>query len=259
MQTRYERLTDPQWEIMKEYLPVQRKRKYDLRGIVDAIFWYLRVGGQWRNLPESFPKWGSIYYYFRKWKDDGTLERLNAGMNRLARKEVGKQETPSMLSIDTQSVKAAPFINQDKGIDGNKKINGRKRHVITDTLGLVWGVVVHAAHHADGAMAERVVEPLQGYMYRMKKILADAAYKKVFMNWVEENLLGVELEISSRPPTTEGFVPIKWRWVTERTFGTFNFFRRLDKDHEKTTQSAEAWVLWQNCQIVINRLDLSPN
>jgi transposase len=172
----------------------------------------------------------------------------------LERLRVGKEETPSMFSIDTQSVKAAPFVSEQRGIDGNKKINGRKRHIITDTLGLVWGVVVHAAHETDGAMAEKVVSPLLGYMYRMKKILADQAYKKIFMDWVYENILGVEMEVSSRPPTSRGFVPIKWRWVTERTFGTFNFFRRLDKDHEKTTQSAEAWVLWQNCQIVIQRL-----
>jgi transposase len=259
MQTQYNRLTDSQWEIMKEYLPIQRKRKYDLRDIVDAILWYLRTGSQWRNLPECFPPWGSVYYYFRQWKADGTLERLNAGLNRKERARVGKAETPSMLCIDSQSIKAAPFIDQDKGIDGNKRVNGRKRHVITDTLGLVWGVVVHAAHQADGVMAHHVVAPLQGYLHRMKKILADAAYKKVFMEWVYENLLGVEVEISSRPPTAQGFVPIKWRWVSERTFGTFNFFRRLDKDHEKTTESAEAWVLWQNCQIIINRLACNTN
>jgi len=254
MKTRYTRLTDSQWEIMKEYLPVQRKRKYDLRDIVDAILWYLRVGGQWRNLPEDYPPYASVYYYFKRWKLNGTLEKLNTSLNRRERERVGKEETPSMLSVDSQSVKAAPFVHEDRGIDGNKRINGRKRHVITDTLGLVWGVVVHAAHLADGSTAERVVAPMQGYLSRMKKILADAAYKHTFMDWVEANLLGVELEISSRPPTQKGFVPVKWRWVTERTFGTFNFFRRLDKDHEKTTNSAEAWVLWQNCQIVINRL-----
>lgn len=255
MQTRYERLTDLQWEIMKECLPIQRKRKHNLRDIVDAILWYLRVGGQWRNLPPDHPPYASVYYYFRGWKADGTLEKLNAHLNRRERKRIGKEETPSMLSIDTQSVKAAPFINEERGIDGNKRINGRKRHVMTDTLGLVWGVVVHAAHLADGSVAERVVAPLQGYLHRMKKVLADAAYKHTFMDWVEANLLGVELEISSRPPTEKGFVPIRWRWVTERTFGTFNFFRRLDKDHEKTTKSAEAWVLWQNCQLILNRLD----
>jgi len=88
----------------------------------------------------------------------------------------------------------------------------------------------------------------------MKKILADHAYKTTFMNWVEENVIGLEVEISSAPPSTKGFVPLKWRWVTERTFGIFNFFRRLDKDYEKTTESQEAWILWQNCQIILNRM-----
>jgi len=214
MQTRYTRLTDSQWKIMKEYLPIQRKRKYDLRDIVDAILWYLRLGGQWRNLPEGYPPYASVYYYFKRWKLNGTLEKLNASLNQRERERVGKEATPSMLSIDTQSVKAAPFVQQDRGIDGNKRINGRKRHVITDTLGLVWGVVVHAANVADGSVAAQVVSPLQGYLHRMKKVLADAAYKNTFMDWVEANLLGIELEISSRPPTQKGFVPVKWRWVT---------------------------------------------
>jgi len=219
MQTQYERLTDSQWENIKEYLPIQRKRKYDLRDIIDAIFWILRIGSQWRNLPESFPPWKSVYYYFSKWKKDGTLQRINEGLNRKERKRQGKEETPSMLSIDSQSIKAAPFISEDRGIDGNKRINGRKRHIVTDTLGLVWFVVVHAANLADGSTANRVVEPLLGYLHRLKKILADAAYEKIFRDWVTENILGVELELSSKPPSTKGFVPVKWRWVTEQTFG----------------------------------------
>lgn len=256
MQTQYERLTDSQWENIKEYLPIQRKRKYDLRQVVDAIFWILRIGSQWRNLPECFPPWRSVYYYFRRWKNDGTLQQLNEGLNQKERIRQGKEPTPSMVSIDTQSIKAAPFISQDKGIDGNKRINGRKRHIITDTLGLVWGVVVHAANLHDGATASQVVEPLVGYLHRLKKILADAAYEKVFRDWVYENLLGIELELSSKPPSSKGFIPIKWRWVTEQTFGRFNFFRRLDKDHEKSVQSSEAWVLWHNCQTIIHRLPL---
>ena len=159
-----------------------------------------------------------------------------------------------MFCIDSQSVKGGPFVGKDKGIDGNKRINGRKRHILTDTLGLVWGVVVHAANETDGKTASKVVEPLIGYMSRMKKILADAAYKQIFMDWVSENLLGVEVEISSKPPTTKGFVPVKWRWVVEQTFGRYNFFRRLDKDYEKTVESSEAWIIWQNCQTIIFRL-----
>ena len=88
----------------------------------------------------------------------------------------------------------------------------------------------------------------------MEKILADHSYKLTFMKWVEENIAGLAVEISSAPPSAKGFVPLKWRWVTERTFGIFNFFRRLDKDHEKTTESQESWVLWQNCQVILNSI-----
>ncbi|GEO07502.1 DDE transposase [Adhaeribacter aerolatus] len=255
MESQYKRLTDSQWEVIKEILPVQRKRKHSLREIIDAIFWMLRIGSQWRNLPDSFPKWQLVYYYFSKWQTDGTLAKLNWQLNIKERRRQEKADTPSLLSIDSQSIKVAAFIQQDTGADGNKQIKGRKRHVITDTLGLIWGVVVHAANLADGSMAQRVVDPLLGYLDRMQKILADEAYAKVFHEWVTHNMLGVELEITAKPPHTQGFVPIKWRWVSERGFGMFNFFRRLDKDHEKTTTSAEAWILWHNCQVVLNRCD----
>ena len=254
MQTRYEPLTDSQWSNIKEYLPIERKRKHNLRDIVDAILWLLRIGSQWRNLPEKFPPWKSVYYYFRKWQVDGTLQRMNDGLNKKERLRRGKEATPSMLCIDSQSVKGGPFISKDKGIDGNKRVNGRKRHIATDTLGLVWFAVVHPANLTDDSMAEKVIEPLVGYLHRIKKILADRGYKERFKNWIYENMLGVELELSSKPPSTKGFVPIKWRWVVEQTFGRFNFYRRLDKDHEKTIDSSVAWILWQNSQTILFRI-----
>src|SRR5690606_2209113 len=157
---------DSQWEVIKPFFDVQRKRQHSLREIVDAILWYLRLGSQWRNLPvDGYPKWSLVYYYFGKWSQDGTLEKLNWSLNRKGRERLGKEETPSMLSIDSQSVKVAPFVGKETGIDGNKKINGRKRHVITDTLGLIWGVVVHAAHKTDGKEADQVIEPLRGYLH----------------------------------------------------------------------------------------------
>jgi len=113
MQTRYERLTDSQWTNIEEYLPTQRKRKYDLREIVDAILWLLRVGSQWRNLPDSFPPWKIVYYYFKKWKRDGTLQAVNEGLNQKERIRRGKEGTPSMLCIDSQSIKGGPFISRD--------------------------------------------------------------------------------------------------------------------------------------------------
>lgn len=255
MQTQYEQLTDTQWQIIEEILKDKRKRKHNLRTIVDGILEILRIGCQWRNMRCSNVSWQVIYYYFRKWKKDGTLERFNSELNKRERKRQGKQETPSLLCIDSQSIKSAPFVNQDKGIDGNKLINGRKRHIIVDTLGLVWGVVVHAADIHDGVKAYLLVEHCLGYLERMKKILVDDAYKKVFLDWVNDNITGLEVELASKPPTQRGFVPVKWRWVNERTFGWLNFFRRHSKDYERTVNSAEAWILWANCQIILNRVD----
>lgn len=255
MKSKYIRLTNQQWQFMKKHLPTKTKGHYNLRDLADAILWILRIGSQWRNLPETFPKWQSVYYHFRKWGKDGTLIRLNSALNKLERLNQGKAETPSLLSIDSQSIKCSSFISKDKGIDGNKKINGRKRHIITDTLGLVWGVVVSPANYTDGSIGQAVLQPLLGYLDRLEKILGDQAYRIGFLDWVQENIIGLEVEISSCPPSEKGFVPLKWRWVTERTFGVFNFFRRLDKDYEKTPQSQEYWILWQNCQIILNRFN----
>lgn len=254
METHFKELTDSQWEVMKEYLPVQRKRKHDLRSVVNAILHLLRTGAQWRNLSDSRVPWRSVYYYFRKWKVDGTLECLNSKLNQKERQRQGRSATPSMVCIDSQSIKVAPFIKEDKGIDGNKKINGRKRHILVDTLGLTWAVVVHAADLADGTQAHLLVDHLLGYLPRLQKILVDQAYKIAFVDWVENNVAGLEVELSSKPPSTKGFVPVKWRWVNERSFGWLNFFRRHSKDYEKTVQSSEAWILWANCQIILNRL-----
>ena len=155
--------------------------------------------------------------------------------------------------MDSPSIKAAPFISQEKGMDGNKRINGRKRHILVDTLGLVWAVVVHSADRHDGTMAHLLVEHLTGYLPRMKKILVAQAYKKVFLKWVEDPIIGLDVELSSKPPSSKGFVPVKWPWVNERSFAWLNFFRRHSKDYEKTTNSSEAWILWANCQILLNR------
>lgn len=113
--------------------------------------------------------------------------------------------------------------------------------------------MVSPANYTDGSIGQAVLQPLLGYLDRLEKILGDQAYRIGFLDWVQENIIGLEVEISSCPPSEKGFVPLKWRWVTERTFGIINFFRRLDKDYEKTPQSQEYWVLWQNCQIILNR------
>ena len=258
MVTQFEELTDSQWEVMKDILNCQRKRKHDLREIFNALLWLDRTGTQWRNLESRYPRWTIVYYYFRRWRTDGTFVLLNVHLVNLERWMWDKEATPSLVSVDSQSVKAAPFVDSDKGIDGNKRVNGRKRHIVVDTLGLVVGVSVSAANADDAKEGMKLLERCKSQLQRVQKVLVDGAYKNSFAGWVKEHLRA-EAEISSRPETAKGFVPIKWRWVVERTFGWLNFFRRLAKDYEKTAQSAESWILLANCSVILQRFAHWPN
>jgi putative transposase len=244
-------LTDAQSAVILEFLGDTRQRKYSLILIVEAIFWLNRTGCQWRNLDSKFPKWQLVYYYYRKWMKQGTWSQINAYLVTLDRQIQGKEDTPTLVCIDSQSVKVPQFIKQEVGIDGNKKINGRKRHAIVDTLGNIFCVVVHAANHFDGIKGRSVWDFFTQTVTTVKKVLADAGYKGLFTAHVQEQ--GYEIEIAARPPTERGFVPVKKRWVVERTFSWFNFFRRLDKDREKTTQSSETMVEIAQIQILLNR------
>lgn len=250
MQEKYTQLNDSQWQVMASFLPVQRKRQINLREVVDAIFWIARTGAQWRNLSEGFPPWPAVYYYFRRWKKDGTLDRLNIGLNMIRRIQEEKNPDPSLICIDSQSVKANAMNAQDRGLDGNKRVNGRKRQTLVDTMGLVWGVLVHAANGSDTVFGAVLMIEVKNILVRVKRILVDQGYAGEFIAVCKKHL-EVTPEISSRPPTRKGFVPLQWRWVSERTFGWFNFFRRLSKDYEKTAESSEAWIIWVNCQINI--------
>ena len=254
MVTQFNELTDSQWEIISPMFNIQRKRKNSLRKVINAIFFVLRTGCQWRNLPQSgYPKWQSVYYYFYKWTNDYTIESLNFLLNSFIREHAGREATPSLGCIDSQSIKIAPMIFEDKGIDGNKKVNGRKRQVMVDTNGLVWASRVHAANLSDTEMGCELFEKIKDKLFRLQKLLVDAGYKGTFVEQAKKQLQ-VSVEISSRPPTEKGFVPIAKRWVSERTFGWFNFFRRLSKDYEHSTKCAESMLLLANCAIVINRI-----
>ena len=162
-----------------------------------------------------------------------------------------KNDTPTLVSIDSQSIKTVQFTSKEVGVDGNKKINGRKRHVIVDTLGNIFCVMVHAANEFDGIKGIKVWDKFISKVDTVKKVLADGGYRGQFTDHVKK--LEYEIEISSRPPTERGFVPVKKRWVVERTFSWFNFFRRLDKDHEKTVKSSETMIYIAQIQILLNR------
>jgi transposase len=154
MTGKYHRMTGTQLEGIAKYLPVQRKREIKLRDVMDSILFIVCTGIQWRNLPKYFPKWNAVYYYFQKWTVDQTLFRINAGLNELDRINKGKESKPSLLLVDSQSVKLAPMIGDDRGFDGHKKINGRKRQLLTDTDGCICDTCAHTAnlYDADGAI-----------------------------------------------------------------------------------------------------------
>jgi transposase len=252
MQTQFTELTDFQWQFIQEFLPLQRTRQHDLRVVMNAILWLVRTGAQWRNLDSRYPKWQSVYYHFYRWSRDGTIEIINQALNKLVRLQAGRAALPSLMCVDSQSVKLSPFIAEWRGTDANKKVNGRKRQAAVDTLGLLWAVDIHAAHQADSRAGCRLWSKLMPISERLEKVLIDASYQATFTQLVD--CLGVVAEIASRPETAQGFVPVKKRWVVERTFAWSNFFRRIMKDYEYTKESSEAMLLLANTTIALNKL-----
>ena len=256
MQDKFRELSDSRWEVIEKIINDQRVRQHSLRTIMNAILWINYTGSQWRNMESKYPPWQSVYYYFRKWKNNGFFEELNEVLNRMERSGIlGRAASPSLLMVDSQSVRLAPFLDQARGLDPNKKINGRKRTIITDVLGRVWRCGVHAANTADGKAGIDVIEPdLRTQMERAKKMLGDRAYNGVFADRVNGEV-GIVFEKAKRQEGVRGFVPEVKRWVVERSFAWMNFFRRLVKDYERTVQSSEMFVYIANIEMVLANID----
>lgn len=252
MTEQFTKLTDYQWLAISPFLAIKRKRKLDLRDIMNASLWLLRTGCQWRNLPSEYPHWQAVYYYFDQWKTDGTLERINRELNQQDRKQEKREPYPSVFCIDSQSVKLAPMIYEQRGIDGNKKVNGRKRQLLVDTGGRLWAARVHAANDADGPASVPLVSDVLWYGDRVEKVFGDGAYSGVFADELAK--WGLDFEKGARPESARGFVPVAKRWVVERTIGWTNFFRRIVKDYEYTVSSSVGWLLLGNIQIMLQRL-----
>lgn len=249
----YTRLSDAQWKIIKAFLNWQRKRELDLREIFDAILYVTRTGLQWRNLKETkFPAWTAVYYYFRKWKKSGVLKKMNLALNRFERLKNGRNEKPSLGLADSQSIKLSPMISE-RGLDGNKKVNGRKRHILVDVNGRIYEAHVHPANQHDSPQGVKLIEKMSQELNELETILADKTYRGSFAEAVES--AGIKFEIPQRPEGTKGFVVEAKRWVVERTFAWFNFFRRIEIDHERTTESAVAFMFLANISMVISKFD----
>jgi len=248
MQTYPTDLTDSQWVKIEELFD---KRKHPLKEALNALFYITKSGIQWRMLPKEYPKWQLVYYYFRKWTAEGLIEEMHELLRSLCRQQAGRDSCPSLGLIDSQSVKTSSMTHE-KGYDGGKKIQGRKRHIVTDTMGFIMAVVVHSADLQDREGAKMVLQELLFKFPRLKKILADGGYTGELALWLLQ-LTGWTLEIVSKVTGVGGFRVIPQRWVVERTFGWFNFNRRLAKDYELNLDCSTAFIHLTMCRIVLNR------
>jgi len=246
-------LTDSQWRLLEGILNDNRNRKHSLREIFNAIFYLFKTGCQWRMLPNDFPKWQLVYYYFTKWKNIGVIEQAHDIIRDKIRKKSGKHISPSLACIDSQSIKTIRLGGEARGIDGGKKINGRKRHIITDTMGLLLVVVVHAANVHDSKGAFDVIKLLHGRFGRLIKIAADGGYRGQLIERTKK-AFGYVLDIVLRTDFTLKFEVLPKRWIVERTFSWFESYRRLSKDFEYKTDTSEAMIQIAMMKLMLNRI-----
>ncbi|WP_106399958.1 IS5 family transposase [Actinocorallia populi] len=246
-------LSDARWQLIEPVLTAWRTRRqeaalgfgrrpeHDLRAIMNAIIYVDRTGIAWRYLPHDYPPWQSVYWYFAAWRDEGIFTELNGLLRRLARKAEGRSPEASACAIDAQSVKTSanvPLTSQ--GVDAAKKIIGRKRHIATDTLGLLLTVLVTAASVQDSAAGTRLLDQLATGHPAVRKAWVDGGYRPYFLDHAAT--LGIDAQIVPRDPAIRGFTVLPRRWVAERTFGWLMHHRRLARDYEALPATSEAMI-----------------
>ena len=252
-------LSDDQWARIEPHLPPEpgggRPRKTDLRDVVDAIFYITRTGCQWRYLPKDFPPKSTAWRYFDDWRHDGTLDLIHDRLRTKVRTAEKPSHPRTSASVDSQSVDASSG-GEERGRDNFKNVDGRKRHIVVDSMGLLLAVLVTAADVDDARAAAELFTRLEGQpMGKVVRMYGDNKYHNYALyEWVETNA-DWELVIVRKPEGSEGWVRLPIRWTVERTFAWLMRCRRLSLDREKTVLSSEAFVKLAMIQLMVNRLE----
>ncbi|MFI6513920.1 IS5 family transposase [Streptosporangium sp. NPDC050855] len=234
-------------------LDIGRPCEHDLRAIMNAILYIDRTGIPWRYLPHEYPPWQSVYGYFAHWQSDGVFTQLSGLLRRLARAAQGRDPEPTACVIDAQSVKTSANVPATgQGYDAGKKIAGRKRSIVTDTLGLLIAVMVTAANFSDGAAGLPLLAQVAADHPTITKAWADSAYRTTVIEGGAA--LGIDVEVIRRDPATRGFTALPRRWVVERTLGWLMFHRRLARDYEALPARSEAMIHIAMIDLMTRRL-----
>ena len=242
-------LSDSQWQVIAPYLKDNRKRKYSYRVLFNAIVYLVKTGCQWRMLPHDYPKWQTVYFYFSRWKRDGTWEQLQQQLVEKQREKAARKTEPTVAIIDAQSVKTTLVAGQSRGFDAGKKVKGRKRHIAVDTLGLLLAVVIQSASTQDRNGADELIAWLKYCWHNIKAVFADGGYSGKLVKRIKR-AFAIEVQIVKKSQTDK-FTILPKRWIVERTFAWLDTNRRNSKDYERLTESSQAMILIASIRLML--------